>query len=110
MDTSVQKMIETFGITQDAKDFLASEPRMVVDGKFVDSSSGARFDVLEPATGGKLSTIPAGTTDDVDAAVEAVPSAARQLGRAGRGLVQAALGRRGRPGATRGAGQRRMCR
>lgn len=46
-----------------------------VNGEFVESSSGERLDVTNPATGEPFATAPAGTEADVDAAVEAAREA-----------------------------------
>ena len=45
--------------------------QMYVNGKWIDSSSGASFDVINPATETVLSTISAGSALDVDGAVTA---------------------------------------
>ncbi len=46
-----------------------------VNGEFVESSSGERLDVENPATGEAFATAPAGTDSDVDAAVRAAREA-----------------------------------
>ena len=35
--------------------------KMLIGGKFVDSSDGAKMDVVNPATGKVVDTVPAGT-------------------------------------------------
>lgn len=47
------------------------ETRLFIDGQFIESESGARFEVSNPATRETLATVPDGTADDVDAAVSA---------------------------------------
>ncbi|OJU83167.1 MAG: betaine-aldehyde dehydrogenase [Solirubrobacterales bacterium 70-9] len=56
-------------------DLEASDLRLLIGGERVDASSGERFDVLNPATGETIATVPAGTSDDVDAAVAAARAA-----------------------------------
>ena len=43
----------------------------LIDGKWVDSSSGKTLDDLNPATGMKIDTFPAATKDDVSRAIDA---------------------------------------
>ena len=44
--------------------------RMYVDGKWIESESGQTFDVVSPASGDVIGTLPKGTADDTKAAVE----------------------------------------
>lgn len=44
--------------------------KMIIGGKKVDSSNGKTIDVKNPATGELLDTVPAATSDDVNAALE----------------------------------------
>jgi succinate-semialdehyde dehydrogenase/glutarate-semialdehyde dehydrogenase len=44
--------------------------KMIIDGKFADASDGATIEVLNPATGKVLDTVPAATEADVQRAVE----------------------------------------
>ena len=57
-----------------------TDRRMLIDGEWVESSSGAWIEVRNPATGGLAGRVPAGTTADVDRAV----AAARRSFRDGR--------------------------
>jgi succinate-semialdehyde dehydrogenase / glutarate-semialdehyde dehydrogenase len=50
---------------------------LVVGGRHVPASDGGTFDVLDPATGQALSTVPNGTVDDALACVTAAHRAAR---------------------------------
>lgn len=43
--------------------------QMLIGGKFVDSSDGTRMDVVNPATGEVVDTVPAGTLEDLDKAI-----------------------------------------
>lgn len=48
---------------------------LYIDGAWRDSTSGESLDVINPATEQVIDTVPAGTTADVDAAVEAAATA-----------------------------------
>ncbi|CAN7304928.1 aldehyde dehydrogenase family protein [Phenylobacterium sp. LjRoot225] len=54
-----------------ARRFLSSPRRMLIDGTWVEAISGARIEVLDPATGGALTSVPAADARDVDRAVAA---------------------------------------
>jgi phenylacetaldehyde dehydrogenase len=56
-------------------DLAAAELSLLIGGERVDAASGERFDVLNPATGELLATVPAGAAADVDAAVVAARAA-----------------------------------
>ena len=71
MPASLAEMLDRYSVTDATRSFLSSAPRMVVDGRMVEASNGARVAVEEPATGETLATVPAATTDDVDKAVDA---------------------------------------
>ena len=43
--------------------------QMVIGGRQVDAASGDRIETVDPATGRVFADVPAGTVDDVDAAV-----------------------------------------
>lgn len=45
--------------------------KMIIDGKKVDSKSGQTFDVIAPATGKPVDSVPKATAEDVDMAVTA---------------------------------------
>ncbi len=51
------------------------EPKLLIDGELVESSSGERFETINPATGEQLTTIPRGTEQDIDRAVSAASAA-----------------------------------
>jgi betaine-aldehyde dehydrogenase len=51
------------------------ERSMYVDGEWVGARSGARFDVVDPATGKTIATVPDAEAPDVDRAVAAARSA-----------------------------------
>jgi acyl-CoA reductase-like NAD-dependent aldehyde dehydrogenase len=50
---------------------LAPETRAYIDGELVESSNGARFDNVNPATGQVIGTAVDGTKDDADRALAA---------------------------------------
>ncbi|MEZ5078585.1 MAG: aldehyde dehydrogenase family protein [Solirubrobacterales bacterium] len=56
-------------------DLEASELRLLIGGERVDAASGERLDVLNPATGEALASVPAAGSADVDAAVAAAREA-----------------------------------
>src|SRR3981189_1619143 len=47
------------------------ETRHFIDGQYVDSAARGRFTVVNPATGGPLCEVSAGTAADIDLAVAA---------------------------------------
>ncbi|WP_250481929.1 aldehyde dehydrogenase family protein [Caballeronia sp. NCTM5] len=51
--------------------FLASAKKMLIDGAWVDSASGATLDVIDPADGELLARVPSADEIDVDRAVQA---------------------------------------
>ncbi|MEN3372261.1 aldehyde dehydrogenase family protein [Dechloromonas sp. ZS-1] len=59
-----------------AREFLArGHHQMLIGDQWVDSSNGARLDVLNPADESRLATVPAATSADVDRAVAAARAA-----------------------------------
>ncbi len=50
---------------------MSEHTRMIVDGAWVDSESGARFEAASPSTGEVIGTVPEGTRADVKRAVDA---------------------------------------
>jgi len=51
--------------------FLQKAPRLLIDGEWVESTSGATISVIDPATGAEISTTPDAGSSDVDRAVAA---------------------------------------
>ena len=45
--------------------------KMIINGKKVDSVSGETFDVLAPATGKVIESVPKATAEDVEKAIDA---------------------------------------
>ena len=43
--------------------------QMLIGGKYVDASDGAKIDVINPATGKVVDTVPSGTLEDLDKAI-----------------------------------------
>lgn len=58
-----------------AKTFLPREHKLFIDGKWVESSGNERIAVYNPATGAQHATVPAGTAQDIDRAVQAAERA-----------------------------------
>ncbi len=50
---------------------MADELKMLIDGEWVGSESGAVFDATSPATGEVIASIPEGTRGDAGRAIEA---------------------------------------
>ena len=55
--------------------FLARDHKLFVDGRWAAAQSGQSFDVLDPATGSRISRAAAGEAADVDRAVKAARNA-----------------------------------
>jgi len=53
----------------------AKSPKMYIDGKWVDSSSGDTFEDLNPYTGEVYANVPAGNVDDAKSAIDAAKTA-----------------------------------
>jgi phenylacetaldehyde dehydrogenase len=62
---------EDVKVLDSVRAFVGREHGLVIDGQERPSSSGERFDVLNPATGEQLATVASGTAEDVDLAVAA---------------------------------------
>jgi phenylacetaldehyde dehydrogenase len=56
-------------------DFVATDHRMLIDGRFVTAASGKTFPVYNPATGEVLTNVPEAETEDVNRAVRAARKA-----------------------------------
>ena len=52
-------------------DFIATERKLFIDGRWVDAASGRTFVTPNPATGDTLATVAEGDAEDVDRAVRA---------------------------------------
>ncbi|WP_338811368.1 aldehyde dehydrogenase family protein (plasmid) [Agrobacterium leguminum] len=59
----------------DAARFLSGKHRMLIGNKWVESQSGKKFDVFDPATGRRISSVPEAGKEDVDKAVTAARQA-----------------------------------
>src|SRR5450432_2542980 len=55
--------------------FIAQTRKMLIDGKWVDASSGKTFDVYDPATGDVIAHVAEGDKEDIDRAVKAARKA-----------------------------------
>jgi phenylacetaldehyde dehydrogenase len=54
-----------------SRHFLQREHQLLIDGRMVESDSGRRTDILDPATGEVIATAAEGSATDVDRAVDA---------------------------------------
>jgi betaine-aldehyde dehydrogenase len=68
-------MTSTMASPAKAKASGVTPYQMYIDGKFVDSADGKRFDVFDPSTEAVIATCPAGTAADVARAAEAAKRA-----------------------------------
>ncbi|MGH2778925.1 MAG: aldehyde dehydrogenase family protein, partial [Actinomycetota bacterium] len=59
----------------EATKFIERTPKMTIGGAAVDAQSGQSFDVMNPSTGEKLTEVPRGSREDIDAAVGAARAA-----------------------------------
>ena len=78
MDQTIKDMLDVYGVTPDTERFLLSDQRMFVNGEFVAAGGNETIDVIEPSTASYLTSVPSGTTDDVDHAVAAARAALRE--------------------------------
>lgn len=62
---------EQSGIPANLQSFLASPKKLLIDGQWVESSSGKTFDVYDPATDQVVAKVAEGDAADVDLAVAA---------------------------------------
>lgn len=71
MDQAVQNYLSQHEVLPETLAFLSKPQKMFVAGQWIDGADGQTSNVVEPATGGKLTEIPQGTATDVDVAVTA---------------------------------------
>lgn len=71
MDNKVKAYLQAFGVSEATQRFLSKPQRMFIGGAWLQASDGASAEVIEPYTEGVLSSIPMGTADDLDRAVQA---------------------------------------
>jgi phenylacetaldehyde dehydrogenase len=75
MATATRALFADYAISADTRAFLEAPKRMLIGGEWVDAVKGATLDVFDPATGTVVTTVPAGTGEDVDRAVRAARTA-----------------------------------
>jgi len=68
-------MVATQGILDPVAQFIREEHGLLIGGEEVPARSGARFDVVDPATGDTIATAPRAGSEDVDSAVAAARTA-----------------------------------
>jgi succinate-semialdehyde dehydrogenase / glutarate-semialdehyde dehydrogenase len=59
--------------------FSAADANMLIDGKWVESSTGKRDEIRNPATGVQIATVPAGDERDVERAIAAAQRGRRRI-------------------------------
>jgi acyl-CoA reductase-like NAD-dependent aldehyde dehydrogenase len=62
-------------VLAEATKFIERTPKMTIGGAAADAKSGDTFDVIDPSTGAKISEVPRGSSEDIDAAVAAARAA-----------------------------------
>src|ERR1700761_600780 len=58
-------------LSQKVRDFIARPHQLLIDGQWVEPSSGKRFAVFDPANGQQIAQVAEGDAHDVDLAVAA---------------------------------------
>lgn len=77
MHADVSALFDRFAVSEPARSFIRSSPKMYIDGEFTESSNGETFDLVEPSTGQYLVSVPHGSIEDLDRAVAAANRALR---------------------------------
>ncbi|TVQ31331.1 MAG: aldehyde dehydrogenase family protein [Phycisphaeraceae bacterium] len=63
------------GINSDAQKFISKSKKLLINGKWVDASSGKTFGVYDPSTGKEIVQVAEGDKADIDLAVKAARKA-----------------------------------
>jgi phenylacetaldehyde dehydrogenase len=71
MDTVVKQYLERFEVSEATRRFLAKTHKMFIGGEWTLAADEQTIEVIEPSTGGVITRIPLGTTQDLDRAVTA---------------------------------------
>ncbi|MEW9674081.1 aldehyde dehydrogenase family protein [Ammoniphilus sp. 3BR4] len=58
-----------------AAEFISAPKKMMINGRWMDSFTGERTEILNPATGEVITTVPKGGKEDIDFAVQAARKA-----------------------------------
>jgi acyl-CoA reductase-like NAD-dependent aldehyde dehydrogenase len=61
----------TITLDKRVDDFISTDRKLFIDGKWVGSASGRTFVTPNPATGDSLATVAEGDAEDIDRAVRA---------------------------------------
>jgi phenylacetaldehyde dehydrogenase len=77
MEQAIKNMLDLYGVAHETERFLLGEQRMFINGEFVAADDRSTIEVVEPSTATYLTSVPSGTTDDVDRAVAAARTALR---------------------------------
>lgn len=75
MDPVVTTYLDTHGVTDRTRGFLARDHRMYIGGEWTAAETGETRSITEPCTEGTLADVPSATPADVDRAVAAASSA-----------------------------------
>jgi len=67
--------LEHIKISEEAKNFLASNHQLLIDGEWVSSTSGEKIPVFDPGTEAKIAEVDSGNEDDISLAVSAARKA-----------------------------------
>ena len=78
MDNAIRNMMVQYWVTPETERFLLGEPRMYLNGGFIESEDKNTIDVIEPATASYLTSIPSATEADVDYAVGSARNALKR--------------------------------
>jgi phenylacetaldehyde dehydrogenase len=71
VDSIVRSYLEQYGASEAVRRFLDQPKHMFIGGEWTAGAEGDTLDVTEPSTGGVITRIPRGTTEDLDRAVDA---------------------------------------
>jgi len=73
----VLALLDRYQVTEATRSFLLGQPKMYIDGAFLDSSTGKTFELVEPSTAQHLASVPHAGIGDLDHAVAAAGRALR---------------------------------
>ena len=78
MDAKIAALLDQYSVTAETRRFLNQTQKMFIDGEFVESSTGERSDVIDPATEARITDVPVGSAEDLDRAIAAARHAFEQ--------------------------------
>lgn len=71
MDPEVSAYLEKYRVLPETLAFIRKPQKMFIAGQWFEGSEGSSIEIMEPSTGCRLTSIPEGTSADVDRAVAA---------------------------------------